>query len=524
MSEKDIEDEHREARIVFSPERVCAYDVEPNVVGPEEVIKYTNRFDLDSDTISLNPANGRAAWNPPPGQVAIYGAMLSYGVTLPLQPFITWFLAEAQLAPAQLTPNSYRILMCMWHMWHRMGRPPPTPREIRYFYSLRPLGKSGIYFLLSTQPESWVPKDVIVKNRVMPTADEKMKGFVWGFPTSNKFRKNSWFFVGGDWGRSISFDIEGSQMTRRVPRYFCAPQWNHMTLSFTDEELKTMTRAAFRPVEKRGRPYLFDEKKMITARLFPQLSARWRRLCDAQARRMTGIVEVSRREVKRQQDAGIAPPQGDSDGSSSEDIPEGDAGDVPDYMPEETQNQELAAHAADEGNQAGPSTKGKEKVGESSEPATFSCGTGSPRPAVVEPSATSPDAEIAREHPDVTVPEILISAELNTAPSGSGAEMGRSDPDFEDPTVDLNTRGRQPRKRKASFSPGLFICAFDTNKPIDKSYDKALVATKCKTELTKNNFSKFITTYQKELSTMTSYETSSNRNASRPKNHAFKEL
>ena len=121
------------ARIIFSLERVCAYDIEPNVVGPEEISKYKRRFDLDSSVVSLSPTDGRAAWNPPPGKVAIYGVMLTCGVTLPLQPFITWFLAEAQLAPAQLTLNSYRILMCMWHMWHRMKRPPSTPREIRHF-------------------------------------------------------------------------------------------------------------------------------------------------------------------------------------------------------------------------------------------------------------------------------------------------------------------------------------------------------------------------------------------------------
>ena len=148
--EDNIEEEHRTARIPFSPEQICIYDVEPNVVGPEEVTRYMRRFDLDSDEISLIPAEGRAAWNPPPGHVAVYGAMLTCGVTFPFQPFITWFLAEARLAPAQLTPNSYRILMCMWHMWHRMKRPPPTPLEIRHFYSLRPVGKTGIYFLQST--------------------------------------------------------------------------------------------------------------------------------------------------------------------------------------------------------------------------------------------------------------------------------------------------------------------------------------------------------------------------------------
>ena len=68
--------------------------------------------------------------------------------------------------------------MCMWHMWHKMKRTPPTPHEIRHFYSLRQLGKTGIYFLLSTQPEYWIPKDVEVHGQVEMSTDEKMKGFV----------------------------------------------------------------------------------------------------------------------------------------------------------------------------------------------------------------------------------------------------------------------------------------------------------------------------------------------------------
>ena len=156
------------------------------------------RFDLDRDSIRLEPADDRAAWNPPPGMVAVYGAMLSCGVTLPLQPFITWFLADAQISPTQLAPNSYRILMCLWHFWYRMKLPPPTPREIRYFYTLRQSGRSGTYFLLSSKPDHWIPKGVEVIGKVDTTKEDKAKGFIWGFPSSNKYWKNSWFFIGGD--------------------------------------------------------------------------------------------------------------------------------------------------------------------------------------------------------------------------------------------------------------------------------------------------------------------------------------
>ena len=49
-------------------------------------------------------------------------------------------------------------------------------------------------------------------------------------------------------------------------------------------------------------------------------------VCDALARRMKGVVEASRKEALRQQDAGIAPPDDKSEGSAPEDLPAGDDG------------------------------------------------------------------------------------------------------------------------------------------------------------------------------------------------------
>ena len=100
VDEDDVETEHREARIPFSADRACAYDATPNVVGTNKLHQYMARFELDRDLIRSEPAGNRAVWNPPPGMVAIYGAMLSCGVTLPLQPFIALFLAKAKVALA----------------------------------------------------------------------------------------------------------------------------------------------------------------------------------------------------------------------------------------------------------------------------------------------------------------------------------------------------------------------------------------------------------------------------------------
>ena len=112
-------------------------------------------------------------------------------MTLPLQDFIVRFLADARLSPVQLAPNSYRILMGMWMLWTLKGYEPPTPREIRHFYSLCQAGYGRTYFLSSTPMENWIPKGAVNPGRVQASDDEKKKGFLWGLPSSNKRWKNS---------------------------------------------------------------------------------------------------------------------------------------------------------------------------------------------------------------------------------------------------------------------------------------------------------------------------------------------
>ncbi|KAK0590042.1 hypothetical protein LWI29_022036 [Acer saccharum] len=77
--------------------------------------------------------------------------------------------------------------------------------------------------------------------------------------------------------------------------------------------------------------------------------------------------------------------------------------------------------------------KGKEKVGEPSEPLALSHGTSSSRSVVNEPDNTPRDAETAREPLGAVAPKILVSPESVPVPSsaGGGAELRHPDPDSE---------------------------------------------------------------------------------------------
>ena len=271
--DSDVEDHQRDA-LHFSLNRPCSFDTEVNVVGEDELRKYKSRFDLP-DSVTLMLPGDRAVWNPPENSVAIYGAMLSCGVTLPLQPFIARFLAEAQIAPAQLAPNSYRILMCLCLMWKLKGYGPPTPREIRHFYTLRQAGNGGTYFLLSSPVENWIPEGVANPGQVEVSSDEKKKGFIWGFPTSNKRWKNSWFFASGEWGRDVPAHNRHNLLARKVPRHFTSPEaWSKAAPTLMDREVSHLAAAAVLPLDSRGRSFLLDEEKMISSEIFTRLHAR----------------------------------------------------------------------------------------------------------------------------------------------------------------------------------------------------------------------------------------------------------
>ena len=126
--------------------------------------------------------------------------------------------------------------------------------------------------------ESWIPEGVSNPGQVEISSDKKKMGFVWGFPTSNKRWKNSWFFVGGEWGRDNSADPRRNLLASKVPRHFTSPEaWSKALPALTPHEVKNVTEAAVLSLAKRGQEYFLDEARMVTCGIFPRLSARRRR-------------------------------------------------------------------------------------------------------------------------------------------------------------------------------------------------------------------------------------------------------
>ncbi|KAK0571754.1 hypothetical protein LWI29_020980 [Acer saccharum] len=179
--------------------------------------------------------------------------------------------------------------MCLCLMWKLKGYGPPTPREIRHFYTLRQAGNGGTYFLLSLAGENWIPEGVANPGQVEVSSDEKKKGFIWGFPTSNKRWKNSWFFTGGEWGRNVPAHNRHNLLARKVPRHFTSPEaWSKAAPALTDREVSHLAAAAVLPLDSRVCD--FDT------------------VCDLQARAVKNSEAASKRHAAGLAKDGIASP------------------------------------------------------------------------------------------------------------------------------------------------------------------------------------------------------------------------
>ena len=168
--------------------------------------------------------------------------------------------------------------MGMWTLWSLNGYEAPTPCEIRHFYSLRPSGNGGTYYLSFTPAKHWMPKGVVNPGRVEVSEDDKEKRFLWGLLSSNKRWKNSWFFVSGDWHKGARASVRRELRARWVPRHFISPDsWCSSPPSLTDKEVAQVAKIAATPLTRRGASFLLNEEKMIELGLFPRLHARFRR-------------------------------------------------------------------------------------------------------------------------------------------------------------------------------------------------------------------------------------------------------
>ncbi|KAL5816874.1 hypothetical protein ACOSQ3_025252 [Xanthoceras sorbifolium] len=246
------EDYHR-TNLEFS--RFAVNRIRENRINNSRLSIYREEFSIPSDVGLRIPNMGEQVSNPEPGCVAIHPAFLEIGMCLPLQPYVRRFLREVGLAPAQLSPNSWRILIGMWCLWRLNGiDTDPTLSEIKHCYKLvgHARGGDGWWHL-----SSW----------------SRLSGhsLIIGQPSSNKEWKKTWFVATTGWGRELT--IGGRE--QRIRSVFSFPgTWERVhEKDLTAEEREHINSAWETRSDHRHIDYLLDVRVLASVNIIPEPSS-----------------------------------------------------------------------------------------------------------------------------------------------------------------------------------------------------------------------------------------------------------
>ena len=136
------------------------------------------------------------------GEICFYEAAFTYGLRLPVHPFIMELLGHFGIAPRQLMPNSWRIVVNCMEIWLAANGDMIKVGEFIYLYRLKESKEYGYYKLVP-----WERRTRIVR----------------GLPLSFRYWKSRFFFVSGD-----DFETPSRRDWGDIPRLL--RQWGTLTL------------------------------------------------------------------------------------------------------------------------------------------------------------------------------------------------------------------------------------------------------------------------------------------------------
>lgn len=113
----------------------------------------------------------------PTSRMVITNKLVELGIGLPMHPFLHELIKFYDVAPIQLSPNSYRMAIGLYIMYRKKGFPPPSMREISHFLGLRRSGGDLGFFYLALYPS------------------HNKRGFSVGNPSNMKLWKSDFFYL-----------------------------------------------------------------------------------------------------------------------------------------------------------------------------------------------------------------------------------------------------------------------------------------------------------------------------------------
>ncbi|KAF3452062.1 hypothetical protein FNV43_RR08158 [Rhamnella rubrinervis] len=117
-------------------------DIRSSIKTTDRLRRLLLPFGIDPNVTFRVPDRDDDPSRPKAGEAVFHIAFFEYGLRLPLLPVFREILHRWGLAPGQLTPNSWRSLVCCYILWKELGM-TLTAKEFMYMYHLKKDPKRG---------------------------------------------------------------------------------------------------------------------------------------------------------------------------------------------------------------------------------------------------------------------------------------------------------------------------------------------------------------------------------------------
>ena len=136
--------------VVFVPRVVRAFHALEEVYGlnADIVDRFKDRFQFPECVHVHRPTNEDRACHFFLGEVCFYEATFTCGLRLPIHPFIMELLGFFGIAPGQLMPNLWRIVVNYMEIWLAANEDMIKVGELVHLYRLKELKEYGYYELV----------------------------------------------------------------------------------------------------------------------------------------------------------------------------------------------------------------------------------------------------------------------------------------------------------------------------------------------------------------------------------------
>ena len=147
------------------PAVVCSFHAlkEKCSLKIEVFSKFKDRFQFPEGTRARLPRKDEKAYTFAHGEVCFYEAAFSCGLRFPVHPFIMKLLHYLNLAPGQLMPNSWRIIISYMVIWMTIADGDMlTVNEFVHLYRLKESKEFGYYKFIPWDRKSCLVADLLL--------------------------------------------------------------------------------------------------------------------------------------------------------------------------------------------------------------------------------------------------------------------------------------------------------------------------------------------------------------------------